>query len=161
MVKKIDEKLLSEVIQEARSRERKRANYNFHATLEDPINRMLNAFEPGTYAQPHKHENPDKREIFILLKGKLAMVFFDDSGSIAGHVVLSRTSGEYGVEVPPKVWHSVIALEPGTVVYEIKDGPYIQAGDKDFADWAPKEGDAGCERYLDGILKELGLSVTF
>ena len=39
---------------------RLRLNHNFHDDLADPINRMLNALEPGTYLQPHKHENPDK-----------------------------------------------------------------------------------------------------
>jgi len=59
--------LLNEVIQKAKNSPRGRMNYNFHDDLVDPINRMLNAFEPGTYIQPHKHENPDKREVFILL----------------------------------------------------------------------------------------------
>lgn len=161
MIVKIDEKLLSAVIQDARTRERKRANHNFHPTYHDPINRMLNAFEPGTYVQPHKHEDPDKREVFLVLKGKLAMVFFNDEGEITEHVILSHSSGNYGVEIPPKVWHTAISLESGTVVYEIKDGPYVQANDKNFASWAPKEEEVGCERYLEVILKELGLTLNF
>ncbi len=157
MIQKIDEKLLSEVIKEAQSRERKRANYNFHPTYDDPINRMLNAFEPGTYVQPHKHENPDKREIFLLLKGKMAMVFFNDEGEITEHVILNYSTGNYGVEVPPKVWHTVISLESGTVVYEIKDGPYVQTDDKNFALWAPKEGDNSCSGYLQKLMEKLNL----
>ena len=157
MIQKIDEKLLSEVIKEAQIRERKRANYNFHPTYDDPINRMLNAFEPGTYVQPHKHENPDKREIFLLLKGKMAMVFFNDEGEITEHVILNYLTGNYGVEVPPKVWHTVISLESGTVVYEIKDGPYVQADDKNFALWAPKEGDDSCSGYLQKLMEKLNL----
>jgi len=160
MIRKIDEELLSEVILEARERDRKRANYNFHSTYNDPINRMLNAFEPGTYIQPHKHENPDKREVFLLLKGKLAMVFFDDAGKVTEHVVLEQSAGNYGVEVPPGVWHTVISLKPGTIVYEIKDGPYEQENDKNFAAWAPKEGAVDCEEYLDEILKVLNLTVS-
>ena len=157
MIIKIDEKLLFEVIQEARKRERKRANYNFHPTYDDPINRMLNAFEPGTYVQPHKHENPDKREVFLLMKGKLAMVFFDDAGKITEQVILSHATGNYGVEIPPKVWHTAISLESGTIVYEIKDGPYVQTDDKNFASWAPREGEVGCTDYLQKLFDELEL----
>ncbi|WP_238764633.1 WbuC family cupin fold metalloprotein [Maribellus maritimus] len=156
-IQKIDKKLLADVIGEAQKRERKRANYNFHFTYDDPINRMLNAFEPGTYVQPHKHENPDKREVFLLLKGKLTMIFFNDLGEITEQVILHHSTGIYGVEVPPKVWHTVVSLESGTVVYEIKDGPYVQADDKNFASWAPKEGEAGCAEYLDKLIKELEL----
>ncbi len=157
MIKIINDKLLSELSAEAQKRERKRVNYNFHPTYDDPINRMLNAFEPGTYVQPHKHENPDKREVFLLLKGKLAMVFFDDAGEITEHVILSHSEGNYAVEIPPKVWHTVVSLEKGTVVYEIKDGPYVQAIDKNFAAWAPKEGESACSEYLDKLTVELNL----
>ena len=74
-VKKIGDNLLNEVIEKANQSKRKRKNFNFHAVFDDPINRMLNAIEPGSYIQPHKHENPDQREVFLLLKGKLAVVF--------------------------------------------------------------------------------------
>ncbi len=157
MIQIIDDQLLSELSAEAQKRERKRVNYNFHSTYNDPINRMLNAFEPGTYVQPHKHENPDKREVFLLLKGKLAMVFFNDAGEITEHVILSHFEGNYAVEIPPKVWHTVVSLEKGTVVYEIKDGPYVQAIDKNFASWAPKEGETACSEYLEKLTVELNL----
>jgi cupin fold WbuC family metalloprotein len=148
MQKIVSRKLLDELSMKAKNSPRKRMNFNFHDDLADPINRMLNAFEPGTYIQPHKHEAPDKREVFLLLCGSLVVVFFDPSGNPTDFVLLDRKKGEYAVEIPPGVWHSVIALEPGTVVYEIKDGPYFPIDDKNFARWAPKEGDAECGEYL-------------
>lgn len=147
MIRKINTTTLLSVISEAKALPRKRKNFNYHPTFDDPINRMLNAVEPGSYVQPHKHESPDKREVFILLKGKLAVVFFDNSGNITDHVILDNIEN-FGVEIPPAQWHTIIALEPGTVVYEIKDGPYSPADDKNFASWAPKEGEAGCAGYL-------------
>ena len=153
MVKIISDKLLNELSQKASSLPRKRLNLNFHEDLADPINRMLNAFEPGTYVQPHKHENPDKREVFIVLRGSLVLVIFDDSGNPIDFVLLDPQKGTYAIEVEPGIWHSVISLESGTVVYEIKDGPYIQPIDKNFAPWAPKEGDEKCAEYLADLTK--------
>jgi len=148
MLKIISNKLLSELSQKAALLPRKRLNLNFHEELTDPINRMLNAFEPGTYIQPHKHENPDKREVFIILKGALVVVIYDESGNPTDFALLDSKKGTYALEIPPGVWHSVISLESGTVVYEIKDGPYLPISDKNFASWAPKEGDPNCDEYL-------------
>lgn len=148
MLKIVSEKLLDELSLKAANSPRQRLNLNFHEKLADPMNRMLNAFEPGTYIQPHKHENPDKREVFIVLRGKLVMVIFDDCGNPIDFILLDPRKGTYAIEIPPRTWHSVISLETGTVVYEIKDGPYIPISDKNFATWAPKEGDANCDEYL-------------
>ena len=148
MLKIVSEKLLDELSLKAANSPRQRLNLNFHEELADPLNRMLNAFEPGTYIQPHKHENPDKREVFILLRGELVMVIFDDSGHPIDFILLDPRKGTYAIEIPSRTWHSVISLETGTVVYEIKDGPYIPISDKNFATWAPKEGDANCDEYL-------------
>lgn len=153
---KIDNNRLQTVISEAQSSERKRKNYNYHKSFNDPINRMLNAIEPGSYVQPHKHENPDKREVFFLLKGKLLVVFFDEEGNIRDHIILDNKEN-FGVEIPPSVWHTIIALESGTVAYEIKDGPYSVADDKNFASWAPKEGDVECNKFLESLLSNLHL----
>ncbi|OFX56019.1 MAG: hypothetical protein A2066_01285 [Bacteroidetes bacterium GWB2_41_8] len=148
MLKIVSPKLLTELSQKAIQSPRKRLNHNFHDDLADPINRMLNAFEPGTYIQPHKHENPDKREVFIVLRGSLVVVIFDESGIATDFILLEPANGNHAVEIPPGIWHNVISLETGTVVYEIKDGPYQQISDKNFASWAPKEGDPGCDEYL-------------
>jgi cupin fold WbuC family metalloprotein len=148
MIKIVSPELLDKLSQKAMKSARKRLNHNFHDDLADPINRMLNAFEPGTYIQPHKHENPDKREVFIVLRGSLVVVFFDNSGTPTDFVLLDRDKGNYAVEIPVGAWHSLFSLESGSVVYEVKDGPYLPMNDKNFAEWAPKEGDPNCEEYL-------------
>lgn len=158
MIKKINKKTLRNLSADAKRNNRRRKNFNYHTNFEDPINRLLNAVEPGAYVQPHKHENPDKREVFILLKGKMAVVFFDDDGSITDHVILDNKEN-FGVEIPPSVWHTIIALKPGTVIYEIKDGPYSPANDKNFAAWAPKEGEAETATYNKHILMKLKIEV--
>lgn len=157
-MKIIDQKLISEVSAQAKSSLRKRMNYNFHETFDAIVQRMLNALEPGTYIQPHKHETPDKVEAFIILKGKILILEFDNDGNIVSSCILSAIDGTVGVEIPPRTWHSVIALEAGSVVYEVKDGPYSPLNDKNFASWAPKEGDPAAQEYLRGLLSKCDIN---
>lgn len=154
-IKIIDFDLLKTVSDKAKKSPRKRFNHNFHTDYSDPINRMLNALEPGTYCRPHKHENPDKREVFMVLKGKMAVLFFDDNGTVTRVIKLIPKQGSYGVEVPPKVWHSLVCLEEGSVAYEIKDGPYEQITDKDFAPWSPAEGSLEAPAYLEQLMAQI------
>ncbi|ASB48439.1 WbuC family cupin fold metalloprotein [Alkalitalea saponilacus] len=151
----INRELLDEVSSQAKSSPRLRKNYNFHSSLEDPINRMLNAFEPDTYVRPHMHKSPDKREVFIVLRGKLAMFFFGEDGIVENVIILDALKGNYGVEIPPGVWHAVFCMETGTIVYEIKDGPYNVTDDKHFAPWAPEEGSPEAINYLNELKKHL------
>lgn len=138
---------------------RRRINYNFHTEASDTLQRMLNVIQPGSYCQPHKHESPDKREVFIILTGKLLLVLFDDQGKIEEWVVLDRDAGVYGFEVAPRRYHSIIALEADTVVYELKDGPYNPADDKHFACWAPSEGEGkACDEYIRKLLSICAVS---
>lgn len=154
MHKIISEQSLSELSQKAASLPRQRLNFNYHEDLADPINRMLNAFEPGSYVQPHKHENPDKREVFIILNGSLVVVIFDGSGNPLEFILLNHQKGNHGIEIPPGTWHTVFSIESGTVAYEIKDGPYVQISDKNFASWAPKEGHPCSAEYLKKLTQE-------
>ena len=154
-MKKIDARLIDSVINKARNSARKRINFNFHEAADDPLQRMLNAMHPGTYLQPHKHENPDKREVFLALTGRFVVVQFKDDGSISDHMILDPSKKEFAAEVNARTYHCIICLEPDSIIYELKDGPYDPADDKNFADWAPTEGEAGCSEYLNGILRQL------
>jgi cupin fold WbuC family metalloprotein len=153
----ITTKEISVLKAEAKDSPRKRKNFNFHKEPDDRLQRMMHAMNPGTYVQPHKHENPDKREAFIILEGSVAVIEFNDSGEIKGHLILNRQAGNYGVEVSKCSWHMLIALEENSVIYEVKDGPYSPNDDKNFATWAPKEGSNTCDEYLDRIKKLLQL----
>jgi len=156
-MKKITEKLIEEVSQQAKDFPRRRCNYNFHDDFDDLLQRLLNALEPDTYICPHKHENPDKREIFIILTGRVLVVEFDEKGIILDHVILDSDGGVKGVEIPPKTYHTFIGLKEGAVSYEFKDGPYHEGADKGFADWAPEEGSPDGSAFNAKVLKELGV----
>lgn len=156
-MKHFTSKLLDELSQNAKESGRKRKSHNFHEFPEDTLQRMLNALEPGTYIQPHKHENPDKREAFIILKGKMMVVEYDEEGNITDHVIAEANGENFGAEVAAGVWHSVVCLAPGTVYFEVKDGPYNPDDDKKFASWAPAEVKPEVEDFLNYILSKLDL----
>lgn len=138
---KINNELIERVARKAKTAPRKRINYNFHQDYNEHIQRILNAADPQTYVRPHKHESPDKTEIFIILKGRVLCVEFDDTGKIKDHFFLDPGKGNLGVEIKPGVWHSFISLKNGSCVYEVKEGPYNPKADKQFAPWSPAEGD--------------------
>lgn len=152
---KITDKLLNTVSNEAKVSDRKRCNYRFHNSNSDNIQRFLNAGEPGTYVRPHKHENPDRVEIFLILKGRFLVNEFNDKGEIIDHIILDSEEGKKGVEIPPKTWHSFIVLKEGSVLYEIKEGPFIKETDKIFAEWAPEEGTKEAQEFNEKILSNL------
>lgn len=130
-------------------------NHNFHPILSDPLQRLLNVMEPLSYIQPHKHENPDKVEAFILLKGRLVVVEFNADGSVADHLLLDPLQGNYGAEIAPRTFHTIIPLDAGTTVYEVKNGPYDPIDDKNFASWAPAEGSGEASEYLRDLLMKV------
>lgn len=158
MLIKITSDELDKLSRKAKDSVRKRMNYNYHEQLDDTLQRMIHAMHKGTYVQPHKHEDPDKREAFIILRGRVALIEFDSNGKPVNHIILDGKAGNYGVEIPPKTWHSLIALENDSVVYEVKDGPYSPDDDKNFATWAPKEGDEECRQYIQNLISKLKLS---
>ena len=157
---KIDNQLIETISALAQNAERKRKNYNFHKISSDPFQRLINAIEPFSYIQPHKHENPDKREVFFVLRGRMAVIEFDDNGEILDYIILDSKTGNIAVEIPERTWHSIISLEKGSVSYECKDGPYNPEDDKNFAEWAPKEGDSNCIAYIENILEKLNLKIS-
>ncbi|MCB0824298.1 MAG: WbuC family cupin fold metalloprotein [Bacteroidales bacterium] len=156
---KINASLIKDMMDEARKSQRGRINHNFHYGGEDPLQRMLNSMQPGTYLQPHKHQNPDKREVFMALTGKFVVIQFHDDGRIADHMILDPKNKNFAAEISARTYHTIICLEPDSIIYELKDGPYNPNDDKHFAAWAPKEGEAGCEGYMESLLKQLEISM--
>ncbi|PKP53119.1 MAG: cupin fold metalloprotein, WbuC family [Bacteroidetes bacterium HGW-Bacteroidetes-1] len=154
---RIDERFIETISEKAKLSSRRRMNFNFHPTEEDTLQRMLNAMEPDTYIQPHKHEMPDKTEVFFCLRGRILVVEYADSGTIADHIILDSKQGNFGCEIAARIWHSIISLESGSVAYEVKHGPYEPSVDKHFATWAPKEGDPAGTLFNQKILEILNL----
>ncbi len=158
---RIDDQLIDGLTKKARQSERKRINHNFHKVLSDTLQRLLNVMEPDTYVRPHKHENPDKREAFLVLQGRALVVEFDDTGIVTDFFLLDPVKGKFGVEISERTWHTVIALDKDTVIYEVKDGPYDPIDDKNFASWAPGEYTEEAKEYNRQLLKKLKIQTGF
>ena len=148
-MKCIDQSLLDNLIVEARHTPRGRKNWNLHPDLADPVQRFLNAMEPGSYVRPHRHLMPEPRwELFVALSGRALVLSFDAAGQVLERVELAPQGPIRALEIAAGDWHVVLALESGTVLFEFKPGPYSVSSDKDFAAWAPAEGEAGCAAML-------------
>jgi cupin fold WbuC family metalloprotein len=139
-MKIISDQQLQQLVDEARSVARLRKNLNLHSDLSDPVQRLCNAFEPGSYVRPHRHSQADKWELMVILKGEAIILLFDETATVTQRIVLSTRGPEYLLEVPQGAWHTVLTRESGTVLLEVKSGPYNKTEDKDFAQWAPVEG---------------------
>ena len=120
----IDTELLDKVSEQAKGSPRLRMNFNFHQSLDDKCHRFLNAVEPGTEVPIHKH--PTKDETFVILRGKVRVTTHSDDGSIIEDYVLCPEDGKYGVNIPKGVWHTIEAVEPDSVIFECKQGPFVK-----------------------------------
>lgn len=114
--------LLDSLTNEAKSNPRLRINFNYHPSLDDKCQRLLNAMEPGTIMPIHKHK---VAEIYIVLRGELEVTFHDDTKKIIDRNIINPAKGIFGVQIPSDTWHSLTVSESGTVIFEVKEGPYI------------------------------------
>lgn len=126
----IDDRLLDDVSARARGSERLRMNFNLHDSLDAKAQRLLNALEPGTVLPIHRH--PHTAETYVLLRGRIDVLFYDELGTEIRRFALDPHSGNYGVHIPKGQWHTVEVLEHGTVILEVKDGPYMPLPPEDL-----------------------------
>jgi cupin fold WbuC family metalloprotein len=148
VIRLIDAALLDDLSREAQQSPRLRRNRNFHPNDEYLANRLLNAIEPGSYVRPHRHLEITKDETILVLRGRLGLVLFDDTGSVTGAMRLGGADSALGVDLPHGTWHAVTALESGTVFFEAKAGPYRALTVDELASWAPIEGSPEAVAYL-------------
>jgi cupin fold WbuC family metalloprotein len=148
----IDTHLLDSLSTQAAASPRLRKNFNFHPYEAAPANRLLNAIEPDSYVQPHRHLDPAKDETLVVLRGAVGLVVFDEVGGILQLAVLRAGSGAIGVDIPHATWHTFVALEPGSVIFEAKAGPYVPLAREEKAKWAPAEGDPAAMIYLERLV---------
>jgi cupin fold WbuC family metalloprotein len=158
----VDEALMDAAAEAARNAERRRAIIRFHEH-EERVQRMLNAIEPDSYVRPHRHVEPGRPEVFVALRGSVLAVRFAEDGAPLEAVVAGAEGAVRGIEVPPGAWHAFISLEPGTVLFEVSQGPYDPTTAKHYAPWAPPEDDrdaglafiAAMRSHFEQIIPEL------
>lgn len=125
----IDDKLLDKVAREAAESPRLRMNYNLHESLDAKAQRLINVLLPGTPVPVHRHTSTD--ETYMLLRGRMWVVFYNDLGAETERVMLDPRQGLYGVQIPKGQWHTVEVMEP-SAIFEVKDGPYQPLAPEDI-----------------------------
>jgi cupin fold WbuC family metalloprotein len=126
----IDTQLLNSVTAQAKESPRLRMNYNFHTQLDAPAQRLLNALEPGTVLPIHRHRNT--AETYIVLQGSINVLSYNDDKTVAETMMLDPNLGNFGINIPASTWHTLEVLAPGTVIFEVKDGPYTPLAEEDI-----------------------------
>jgi len=129
-MKIIDAYLLDLISEQAKTSPRLRMNYNFHETLDAKTQRLLNAMEPGTKLPVHRHQHT--AETYILLRGCLKVFIYNADKELINAEELNLQKSIIGIDIPAGQWHTIEVLEPGTVIFEIKDGPYQKLEEKDI-----------------------------
>jgi cupin fold WbuC family metalloprotein len=155
-VKLISESLIHAVGDAAAQSPRLRMNHNFHTGPGDNPHRFLNVLVRGTYIRPHRHLMPPKAETFLVLEGAADVIVFDDEGAITARYRLGESSSEgrlWGVDLPPAVWHTILPRSERVVCFEVKPGAWEPSSDKEFASWAPAEGDAAAAEYSRSLME--------
>ena len=128
---KITQALLDELTEQAKASPRLRMNYDLRNSEEDQSQRMLNAIEPGSPLPIHRHQKTS--ETVICLRGRLVEEFYDELERICTErIELSPNGPIVALNIPIGQWHTVRALECGTVIMEVKDGAYEPIGPKDI-----------------------------
>ncbi|MDF7807554.1 WbuC family cupin fold metalloprotein [Pontiellaceae bacterium B12219] len=145
---KMDDALIGQAIEQSRQSPRKRIILPLHKAPSALLQRMLNAIQPGSYIRPHRH-SAERAESIVVLRGRLRYLTFSEEGAVFQSLELRP--GE-GVDTEGGIWHSFQALEPDTVLFEVKPGPYLAENDKEFAAWAPEEFSPKVEEYMTSLV---------
>ena len=119
----IDQKLLDSLTEQAKASPRLRMNMDLRNSSEDQSQRMLNAIEPGSPLPIHRHQKSS--ETVVCLRGRLVWEYYDEiSKKCTDTIELSPNGPIVALNVPIGQWHTVKALESGSVIMEVKDGKY-------------------------------------
>ena len=141
-VTRITESLFAQVAQHAAASPRRRKNHNLHHES-DLVQRFLNVLQPGTYVRPHRHRREQARagfECFVVLQGSVGLLVLNSAGEVLQRERLEAGGEVRGVQLAEGLFHTLVALEADSVMFEIKQGPYEPLADKDFLASFPLEG---------------------
>jgi cupin fold WbuC family metalloprotein len=149
-VKRLTQELFNTLAEQAQQNARLRQNHNFHE-LPEKVQRFLNVLQPGTYVRPHHHHRQagvNGFEFFIVLQGAIGIVIFDDQKNVIQTEQLTAGGPLCGLELAEGTFHTIVALAPNTVMFELKEGPYVPSTDKDFLDGFPLKASAEAKAWV-------------
>ena len=120
---KITQAILDDLTMKAKASPRLRMNQDLRDSEADGSQRMLNAIEPGSPLPIHRHRHTS--ETVVCLRGRLVEEFYDELERICTEAIeLSPNGPVVALNIPAGQWHTVRALESGTVILEMKNGAY-------------------------------------
>lgn len=106
-------------------------NYDLRNSEDDGSQRMLNAIEPGSPERIHRHQHTS--ETVVCLRGKVVEEFYDELERICtDSIVLTPNGPNVAVNISAGQWHSIRAVESGSVVLAVKDGAWEPLSDADI-----------------------------
>lgn len=127
----INQAILDKLTEEAKASERLRMNLDLRNGEGDTSQRMLNAIEPGSPLPIHRHQKTS--ETVVCLRGRLVEEYYDELERICTErIELSPNGPVVALNIPAGQWHTVRALESGTVILEMKNGPYEPLSEEDI-----------------------------
>jgi len=127
----ITQAILDELTAQAKASPRLRMNMDLRNGPEDGSQRMLNAIEPGSPMPIHRHKFTS--ETVVCLRGRIVEEFYDELERICtDRIELTPGGPNFLVNIPAGQWHTVRALESGSVLLECKDGKYEPLGPEDI-----------------------------
>jgi cupin fold WbuC family metalloprotein len=127
----INQEILDDLTEQAKVSERLRMNLDLRDSADDGSQRMLNAIEPGSVIPIHRHQKTS--ETVVCLRGRLIEEFYDElERTCTERIELSPNGPVVAINIPAGQWHTVQALESGTVILEMKDGKYEPIQDCDI-----------------------------
>ena len=127
---KITQQKLDQLTEQAKASPRLRMNMDLRNSAEDQSQRMLNAIEPGSPLPIHRHQKTS--ETVVCLRGRLVWEFYDELERVCTETVELSPNGQVvALNVPAGAWHTVRALESGSVIMEMKNGAYEPLGEED------------------------------
>lgn len=128
---KITQAVLDQLTEQAKASPRLRMNLDLRNSADDQSQRMLNAIEPGSPLPIHRHQKTS--ETVVCLRGRLVWEFYDDlERTCTDSIILSPNGPTVALNIPAGQWHTVRALESGSVILEMKDGPYEPLSEVDI-----------------------------
>lgn len=123
--------ILDNLTAQAKASSRLRCNLDLRNSQEDGSQRMLNAIESGSPLPIHRHKYTS--ETVVCLRGRFVEEFYDELARVCTDAIELTPGGpNFLVNVPAGQWHTVRALESGSVLLEMKDGKYEPLGPEDI-----------------------------
>ena len=120
---KITQAVLDKLTELAKASPRLRMNMDLRNSDKDQSQRMLNAIEPGSVVPIHRHRYTS--ETVVCLRGRLVEEYYEDLERICTEAIeISPNGPVVALNIPAGQWHTLRAVESGSVIIEIKDGPY-------------------------------------